>query len=219
MKTTHLLSLCIALTATCAFGQLPGNKAENIKFPGWHTDLEVAKAEAVAQNAGKTNATDLRKLVYLCIYDDNNAGKDTRNKLFLKEKFKQFAKDNFVLCVLDVTIAKNMDAKTTDAIIEIRKKYNVADDAIPQIHVLRQDGATLMRMEYHADKTPGELDYLASLRDFLAKRDIRLNEDALRGYKPNKTPPTPSGSGKGEPKTSPEKPKSAFEKLKEQKDK
>jgi len=227
MKTTHLFTVCIAMMSFCAFGQLNNtNKAVmgNVKFPGWYTDLEVAKADATAQNKvitdnAKEGETPPRKLIYLCIFDGNGRNaEDTRNRLFSKPKFKQFAQDNFVLCVLDVTLAKNMDQKTTDQIIEIRKKWNVADNAIPQILVLNQGGGLIQRMEFFVDKTPTELDYLASLRDFLSKRNIVLNEEALRGHKPNKPAPGPTG-GKTADKPAPTKQPSAFEKLKQDREK
>ena len=124
---------------------------------GWLTDFEVAKKEAAKKNVPILVDFSGSDWCGWCIKLDK--------EVFSKKVFKDYAKDNYVLLMLDFPRRTKISAKLKKQNSELAKKYQVR--GFPTVLILDKDGKVLKRGGYMPGGPEAYIKYLKKIKDGL----------------------------------------------------
>ena len=124
---------------------------------GWLTDFEAAKKEAAKKNLPILVDFSGSDWCGWCIKLDK--------EVFSKKAFKDYAKDNYVLLMLDFPRKTKISAKLKKQNHELAKKYQVR--GFPTVLILDKDGKVLNRGGYMPGGAEAYIKYLKKIKDGL----------------------------------------------------
>jgi thioredoxin-related protein len=124
---------------------------------GWLTDYD--KALALSAKTGKPILVDFSGSDWCmwCVKLDE--------EVFSKKEFKQFAKKNFILLLLDFPRRKQLPEKLKRQNSELYRKYRVP--GFPTVLILNSKGEVIARTGY---RDGGPRAYIKHLKELLAKK-------------------------------------------------
>ena len=145
------MKLLTALTLFCLLS-IPAFSAND----GWLTNLEAAKKKAEKDN--KVIMMDFAGSDWCgwCIKLDK--------EVFSQAAFKEYAKDNLILVMVDFPKKKKLDAATESANNALMEKYGV--EGFPTVILVDSKGTVIAQTGY---REGGAAAYVEHIKDLLAK--------------------------------------------------
>ena len=125
---------------------------------GWLTDFNKAKAEAAKRN--------LPILVDFSGSDWCGWCMKLDKEVFSTKAFKDYAKDNFVLLLIDLPRAKPMPQKVREQNNMLARMYGVR--GFPTVLILDKDGNVLARTGYQRGGAEAYIAYLKTIKKQIA---------------------------------------------------
>jgi len=126
----------------------------------WLTNFQQAKKEAKEKNLLILADFSGSDWCGWCIKLDD--------EVFSTKKFLDYAKDNFVLLLVDFPRSNDMDAATKERNSELAQKYNV--QGFPTVLILDADGKVLKQTGYVAGGADAYIKHLNEIKAGLTKK-------------------------------------------------